>query len=493
MKKLFTLLLLSLFSFGAKSQFTLDLKGIETKTGKQILLKEISGQGDFWYAFIESEGVTKNNGLNELKKYTFNVTNNKEFWQNQAIQNEVYESLSKYGMQYNLRRDWEEEALQYLNEIDQNNLFFDDSYLENYLYTIIYKLYPGSLKDGRPGIVNVKIMIDNSPNAFIFSNGTMIITTGLLSTINSEEELIAAMAHEISHFVLDHSTININKAIQRQKNAEFWAAFATTLAAVSEVYASSQNEYYVPGALTYSTAVLSFSIANAFTERLGLKYSREQELAADKCAVELLKYIGIDHTALSSVLKKVKDYCIKSGNYFALSGEGTHPNISSRIAVIGLPNEFNSVKYDRLISFVISTNAINEFNNKHFDACVNLINRNINAGVPTEDDYLLLAMTNLCLYDNEEKNMENIDLINKAKNINVVPSINLYKQEALALIRLKRNSEAITSLQNYKNQLDEEYKKFENIKNENVWSMSMQYFEKELDWTNKMIYKIKNS
>jgi beta-barrel assembly-enhancing protease len=493
MKKLLNLIVLMIICVGAKSQFTLNLKGTETKTGKQILLKEISAQNDLWYAFIESDGAKKSIGFNELKRYTFNVSNIKEFWQNQALQNEVYESLTKYGMQYNLRREWEDEALKYLNELEQNNLFFNDSYLENYLYTVVYKLYPGSLNDGRPGIVNVKIMLDNSPNAFIFTNGTMILTTGLLSTINSEEELGAAMAHEIAHFVLDHSTININKAIQRQKNAEFWAAFATTLAAVSEVYVASQNEYYVPGALTYNTAILSFSIANAFTERLGLKYSREQELAADKCAVELLKFNGIDHTALSSVLQKIKDYCIISGNYFALSGSGTHPNISSRIASIGLPSQFNSLTYDRLISFVISTNAINEYNNKHFEACINLINRNIKAGVPTEDDYLLLAMTNLCLYDNEEKNKENLDLINKAKNLNVVPSINLYKQEALALIRLKRNSEAITSLQNYKSQLEEEYKKFENIKNESLWRMNIQYFDKELAWTNKMAYKIKNS
>lgn len=493
MKAMHLILGLIIICFETNAQFTLNLKGIDPKSGKEILLKEIALKYDYWQVNIEIDGAIKITGFNELKKYIFTVSNLQEFWQNQAVTNEVYENLTKYGTQYSLRREWEGEALQYLNELEQRNLFFDDSYLENYLYTIVYKLYPGSINDGRPGIVNVKIMIDNAPNAFIFTNGTMIITTGLLTTINSEEELIGTMAHEISHFVLDHSTININKAIQRQKNAEFWAAFATTLAAAAEIYTSTQNEYYVPGALTYNTAILSFSIANAFTERLGLKYTREQELAADKCAVELMKFLKVDPTALSSALEKIKDYCILSGNYFALSGEGTHPSIQDRINAIGKPNQFNSVSYDKLISFVITTNAIIEFNNKHFIACRSLIDRNINAGIPTEDDYILGAMTNLCLFDNLEKNNENIAFINKAKNLNIVPSLNLYKQEALSLIRLKKDSEAVISLQNYNTKLDEEYNKVDKIKNEYLWSSTIQYLDNEINWTKKMIYKIKNN
>ncbi len=477
----------------AQAQFTLNLSGIDTKSGDKVVLQEISPKSDYWYAFMEINGKQEQVGLRELKKYSFNVTSLKEFWQNQAVTNEVYESLTKYGPQYDLRREWEEEALQYLNELDQNNLFFDDIYLENYLYTIVYKLFPGSLNDGRPGILNVKVTIDNSPNAFIFPNGTMLLTTGLLGTINSEEELISCMAHEVAHFVLDHPTININKAIQRQKNAEFWAAFATALAAATEIYAATQNEYYVPGALTYNTAILSFNIANAFTERLGLKYTREQELAADKCAVELMKYLGIDPTALSSALTKLKNYNISAGNYIALSGEGSHPSIDDRIKAIGTPGNFNSSTYDRLISFVLTSNAITEFNTKHFEACRNLIDRNISAGVPTEDDYLLLAMTNLCLYDNEEKNKESLELIRKAKALNVAPSLNLNKQEALVYIRLKNYPEAINSLQNYLLQLDEELKGIDKIANEDIWAMTLQYLDKEHIWTKKMIYKIKKS
>lgn len=279
---------------------------------------------------------------------------------------------------------------------------------------------------------------------------------------------------------------------RKQKAAEFWAGFATVLAAAAEGYAASQNEYYVPGGLTYSTAVLSYTIASQATERLGLKTSREQEMEADVCAIKLMKFINVDSTALSSALNKIKKYCILKGNYLALTGEGSHPALDDRIRRIGSPKSFNSTDYDKLISFVNSQNAISEFNNNHFKACQILVDRNIAAGVPTEDDYILKAMTNLCLYDNVEKNTESLELINKAKSLNVVPTINLYKQEGLALIRLKKNDEAIKALEAYQNSINQEYAKLDQIKNEYTWYATKSYFEDQLEWTSKMIYKVKN-
>jgi Zn-dependent protease with chaperone function len=471
----------------------MNLKGAYVKTGQKVELVNINyttgGYAPEINIIIDNE--IKNVNAVELRKIDFEITSLEDFWKNETLFSDAFENFSKHGLQYDLRQDWENDALRYLNELGQQQLIFEDSYLENYLYSLTYKLYPGSINDGRPGILNVKIMVDNNPNAFIFPNGSMLITTGLLSTINSEEELIGVMAHEISHFVLDHSAININKAIQRQKNAEFWAAFATVAAAVGEVYVASNNRYYIPGALTYSTAILSTAIAASFTDRLGLKYSKEQEYDADKCAVKLMKFLKIDPTALSSALLKIKKYCALTGNYYAISGSGTHPNITDRINRIGNPNSFNSLNYDKLISFVISANAIIEFNDKHFKACQYLVDRNIKAGIPTEDDYILKAMTNLYLFDNLEKNTESLDLINKAKNLNVVPTINTFKHEALILLRLGKIPESLIAFGSYNEKLEQELLNAVNIKNQDSWYNQIQYLNEEKNWTSKMIYKVK--
>lgn len=429
--------------------------------------------------------------LKKLDNIKFHPNDINEFWLTQIIYNDVYKNRSKNGIQYDLRKELEDEAIEYVNYLESRNLLFKDSYLESYLYALAYRIYPVRIQDGRPGILNIKILKTPVPNAFIFSNGTMFFTTGLLSTINSEEELIAVMAHEISHFVLDHAITNINLAVQRQKRAEFWAAFATGIAAAADIYLAVNNEYYVPGAITLSTAVLSYSIASQVTERMGLKYSQEQEFEADECATELMKFIEIDVTSLSSALTKMKQYLMLNGNYLALTGEGTHPSIDVRVLRIGaVTSEFNSTEYDKKISFVNSLNAISEFNNHHFEACTNLVNRNISTGVATEDDYVLLSMVTTYLHNSEIKNNEALKLVEKAKTLNVTPNINIPKQEALVLIRLRRLEEAKRSLIKYKDELNKSLSGLESIKNETQWSYSFNYLSNELNWALKMIHKV---
>ena len=498
MKKLLLLPLLFLSSF-AFTQLTFQLKGI---TNKKI--ESIPSGTNFEMTFLDKDdyGVMYANfkvndknfaiDLNKLEKVSFNISNIKEFWQVQAVQSGAYQNILKSGMQYKMRNELDEEIIEYANSLRRNNLIFYDSYLESYLYSIAYKIYPEKLSDGRPGIVSIIIVKDIVPNAFMASNGTMFVTTGLLSTINSESELIAILAHEISHFVLDHNIVNINKALQRQKRAEFWAALATTVAAVADGYIAANNEYYTPGALTMSTAILSYSIAESINERLGLKFSREQETDADKYAVELMKYIKTDPLALSSALEKIKKYCINTGNYLALSGEGTHPALDDRISKIGAPIKFEDKNYDVYVSLVNSSNAILEFNKHHFSDCYNLVSRNVNAKVGTEDDYLLMALVNINTYDTPEKNLESLEYIAKAKSLKVCPSINLSKVEAIINLRLKKKNEAMASLTKYRETLEKETLGLDKILNANEWSAKNNFLSIEMDWTLKMINKVNN-
>lgn len=425
-----------------------------------------------------------------IDRIKFKPNSIKEFWQVKALENEVYSNIFKNGFQYDLRKEIEEEAIDYLNYLSQNNLIFKDSYLESYLYQLVYRIYPIRINDGRPGIINVTLLKDVDPNAFIFPNGTLIITTGLLSTIDSEEELIAVLSHEIAHFVLDHSVININEATQRQKRAEFWAAFATGVAAAVDIYASTNNNYYAAGSITASTAILSYSIATMITERLGLQYSREQEFAADKCAVELMKFINTKPNALSSVLSKIKNYSILNGNYYALSGKGSHPAIDDRIKSIGEPSEFNDINYNRRISFVNTYNAIEALNNNNFLKSKELSEKNLKSNVATEDDYLILALVNTYMYDSEKENLKSLELIAKAKKLNIYPNINLPKQEAIILIRLGRKEEAKKSLLEYIQNLEKERLFTEKQYSPADYSKISSFINSEIKWSMKMRNKI---
>ena len=293
-------------------------------------------------------------------------------------------------------------------------------------------------------------------------------------------------------YICINTKIARDSAIQRQKRAEFWATLATAVAAVAETAVAANNQYYSPGALTMSTAILSYSIAESINERLGLKFSREQESDADRYAVELMKYIKTNPLALSSALDKIKKYCINTGNYLALSGEGTHPSLNSRIRNIGAPIKFEDKNYDVYISLVNSSNAILEFNKHHFSDCFNLASRNVNAKAGTEDDYLLMALVNINTYDTEEKNLESLEYIAKAKALKVCPSINLSKIEAIINLRLKKKNEALISLSKYKETLEKETVKLDKILNNYEWSATNNFLSIEMEWTLKMINKVSN-
>jgi len=498
MKKLLVLPLLFLSTI-AFPQLTFQLTGITNKkiesipSGSNLELNFIyKDNAENMLANVNVNGKDENIDLNKLENVTFKISNINEFWQVQALKSGAYENILKSGLQYKMRNELDEEIIEYTNSLRKNNLIFYDSYLESYLYSIAYRIYPEKLSDGRPGIVSLVIVKDIIPNASIASNGTLFVTTGLLSTINSEAELIAVLAHEISHFVLDHNIININKSIDRQKRAEFWATLATTVAAIADSYIASNNDYYSPGLLTMSTAILSYSIAESINERLGLKFSKEQELDADKYAVELMKYIKTNPLALSSALEKIKKYCINTGNYLALSGEGTHPSLDERISKIGIPIKFEDKKYDVYISLVNSSNAILEFNKHHFSDCYNLAIRNVNAKVGTEDDYLLMALVNINTFDTQEKNLESLQYIAKAKSLKVCPNINLSKVEAIIYLRLKKKNEALESLSKYRETLEKETSNHDNILNTNEWSAKNNFLSTEMEWTLKMINKVNN-
>jgi len=94
------------------------------------------------------------------------------------------------------------------------------------------------------------------------------------------------------------------------------------------------------------------------------------------------------------------------------------------------------------------------------------------------------------MYDTEEKNKEALEMINKAKSLNVYPVMGLPKQKAIVLMRLDRTGEAKQSLLQYREELDKQRKNLEKIKSEKLWSNLNHYIENEYEWTAKMIHKL---
>lgn len=384
-------------------------------------------------------------------RFDFHPKSTTELWDAQMICN-VLNPLQENGTQSRLRTEMEEDALEYISKVKQYGAEFKDPYLENYIYGLIAKIVPTELIDGRPYNVNILLLSDPDLNMGIYPNGTMIINTGLLACLHSEDELVAVLSHEIAHFVLDHQVQNVNKATARKKRAEFWGAVLTGVTAVAEGVAAAKSDYYVPGLATLGVAALSSGIAEQVIDRLGMKYNHNQETKADQLALEVLSLLGYDKNALATAFNRIQETMAADRRYTMYFDSYTHPALMERLKKVGEPQQTSDPQFERIISFAVSNAAMLKFANRRFKQVLPFVSQNIANGVGTVDDYLIKARCLLALYDTPESNIEVATLINSAKEADP-KNINIYKIDILSRLRMGKQQEAMVLLNEYEDKL----------------------------------------
>lgn len=139
------------------------------------------------------------------------------------------------------------------------------------------------------------------PNAFALPGGTIVITDQMVEIAESEEEVLAILAHEIGHAEKRHSMRQILQS-------SFVALAATTITA---------------DAASLSVAVTGLPVILAKT-----KYSRDFETEADEFAFDLLKRQGISPEAFASLMERLDK---ESKAMKKLSFISTHPITKERI------------------------------------------------------------------------------------------------------------------------------------------------------------------
>lgn len=412
-----------------------------------------------------------------------------DFWDVQVIR-KVMPNRIKEGFQTTLRAELEEDALKYFYSIKDRGNDFNDPYLESYIYTLVNKIAPTYLVDDRSVNINLLLLDDPSMNACCFPNGTIVINTGLLSQLHTEEELVAILSHEIAHFVMDHSVRNINEIKERESRANFWAGFATALAAVGELAIASNNKYYKPGAITTGVAAISFSAAQSVVKRFGMEYSQQQETEADNAAVQVLKLLGYDENAMATALNRMKEVYKTEHNDAMYYQSDSHPSLISRINNTGkpAPNK-KDASFEKMVSFAVTDAAMIKYLYRRFSQVLPLVNQNIKNNVATADDYILKADCVLSLYNTEESNKEVLELINKAKQIEP-DNINIYKSEIIALLRQDQKKRAQQLLEEYVVKLNTLIELNKNT-SESRFNATFAFAQPEISWARRMIVKLK--
>ena len=124
--------------------------------------------------------------------------------------------LYNHNWNYKNRQLLHEAAHEYLAQLEIQNAIYTDPELEDYLYQLIYKIHPKAFPSQQKINLNVKIIRSLIPETFSFTNGTIVISTGMLSLLHSEDELVAILAREVAHLTLDHN-IETYTALQTKR------------------------------------------------------------------------------------------------------------------------------------------------------------------------------------------------------------------------------------------------------------------------------------
>lgn len=139
-------------------------------------------------------------------------------------------------------------------------------------------------------------------NAFAAPGGYVFVTKGLLKSLNSEDEVAAVLAHEISHVRLKHYV----KVAKKQVLAEY------AMKSLSEGQSDSQLD----------------AMSRAATLVLAKGLDKQSEYEADYEAMKILALAGYDPSAMVDVLSMLENRSSDKGMAFLLS---THPSATERI------------------------------------------------------------------------------------------------------------------------------------------------------------------
>ncbi len=159
---------------------------------------------------------------------------------------------------------------------------------------------------------------DPSINAFAIPGGYIGVNTGLILLTQSESELAAVLAHEITHVTQNHMA----RMLEAQKNS-LWMSLAALAVAIVAARSNSSSSGDAAGAALAS--------AQALAMQNTLNFTRENEQEADRIGYQRLDLAGFDVNGAVTLMERMqKASRFVDGN--APSYLRTHPITYERIA-----------------------------------------------------------------------------------------------------------------------------------------------------------------
>ena len=447
-------------------------------------LKKYDDSDSPYQAVFWANGKQRYMSINRMEElFQTEKLSKDQFWQLVELSKVKY--YIKNNEHKDLRREQILEAESYIEELEKAKLFYNDAAIEDYLQCLILEIMPENLlfRNDLPKPV-VRILKSAAPDIMTLSNNMLLLSTGMLTTLDTEDELVAILSREVSHYLLDHALITVKKNIARANRARFWGAVADGVVAATEEFLYERYDHYTPGLFFTTNAIVQTLINTDIANRMGIDYSESQEKEADKWATRYLDSQEKNTSALCSALHKIKAYYERDKASDALTKYGIYGTLLNRVNEMGLPQDQpEDRKYLRTMMSIVSYEAAMHDYNKDYTNAQRLAMKNIKHGLGTSDDYLMMARGLMKQANTPEINAECMLYLDKADMISEVENVNITKIRILLLLREKKHQQAIEQLKKYQQLLDIMYQQ-PHTEEDALW------ITEEHTWAKKLLERI---
>lgn len=405
--------------------------------------------------------------LSGAQRYSQSLDQN--FWEEAWIDHLVdrADSDGTINWYYKDRRELSTLTDDYQMAIGKDSGFWTTLHVDDYLQRQLKTVQPNPMMPGRPGAFRLRVLSTTTPNALALNDGTILVTTGLLTTLETEAQVQAILAHEVAHIVLDHALATYRAGKKRSRARKLLGSI------ISGVTSVVSPGFGRRGSLESTVYGLSTDAATRYLDRdfiaaAGLSYNRPQEDAANRLAREWLQTHDRSPEALPTALQALH----QAGTYGSVShaasfidnhpytpergaeaGEGTDPDAGAP-AVPPAPATTTDSVYDAKLAAVFEHEAEMHLASRRFHGARTVLDRALRTSWTTPETFLFQAIAVRNTTTGSDGIADALVLLNKAEAATTTPDPRIEAERALLRIRQGNVSQARQHLSRCREQID---------------------------------------
>ncbi len=179
-----------------------------------------------------------------------------------------------------------------LHELRNQNGVLDDALVADWLNTLGYRLVANSPQPDQA--FTFFVVRDNDINAFALPGGFVGVNAGLITTTESESELAAVFAHEISHITQNH----LIRAVEAEEKMTPLMILAMIGALAATAHQSPYN--------TSNSDVGAIAAVQGLAAQMQINFTRQDETEADNVGINTLAKSGFDPDAMAGFFERMQ-------------------------------------------------------------------------------------------------------------------------------------------------------------------------------------------